>query len=117
MSNNINKKRIVVNKYTNNPSEIIEDAFYSGYGELILSIKNGEESIFTKNENGEIVKLSINKDLVEKLVLEKINELGKSSFQDLTKSQYDELIEKNEIIVDGKTIIYNENTYYMIIEE
>jgi hypothetical protein len=68
MENNLNKQRILVNKYTDNPLEIISDAFYSGYGEVILSIKKGEEGIYVKNDAGEITKLGVEQSVIESIV-------------------------------------------------
>lgn len=68
MENNLNKQRILVNKYTDNPLEIISDAFYSGYGEVILSIKKGEEGIYVKNDAGEITKLGVDQSVIESIV-------------------------------------------------
>jgi hypothetical protein len=141
MTNNLKKQRIVVNKYTNIPTEIILDAFYSGYGEVILSIRKGEEGIYAKNDAGEVVKLSTDEAFINQLIgVEKeraisaetaisksLEELSGNvetlltsnimTSQDLTRAQYDELVEKKEIVIDGKIITYNENVYYMIHEE
>lgn len=68
MENNLNKQRILVNKYTDNPLDIISDAFYSGYGEVILSIKKGEEGIYVKNDAGEITKLGVEQSVIESIV-------------------------------------------------
>lgn len=155
MENNLNKQRIIVNKYTDSPIDIIKDAFYSGYGEVIISIKKGEEGIYAKNDANEVVKLTASEvfieqlienereraisaetaisnslqelnnnidSIVEEIVNKNISELGSSYHQDLTKTQYDELVKNGEITIkdkDGndKIIHYSEDVYYMIYEE
>lgn len=142
MANNLEKQRIVINKYTDIPSDI-KNAFYSGYGEVIISIKEGEEGIYAKNVANEVVKLSTSEAFIEQLISiekeramsaetaiyselqqlnDKINGLGVAYHQDLTRTQYDTLIEKGEVTITDKngiekTIQYDENVYYMIYEE
>lgn len=116
MTNNINKQRIVVNKYTDNKDDITSGSFYSGYGEIILSIKEGEEGIYIKNDKDDVINLNNNEKLIEDILIRKSNELGFAKHQDLTLEQYNELIKRGSITIDGKTITYDDNTYYMIYE-
>lgn len=104
MADNLTNKRIIVNKYTDTTSAITKDSFYSGHGEFIVSIEPGKEGIFIKNANDDLVEIGIG---------------GSDSFihQDLTESQYEELITSGTTIVDGREIKYNPNIYYMIYED
>lgn len=89
MIDNLNKSRVLVNKHTDNPSDINSDVFYSGYGEVAISIKKGEEGIYIKNNENEVVKIAGN------------------SLQYISKSDYDKLVEDGNI---------DDNIYYMIYE-
>ena len=104
MSSNLNRKKIVINKYTDVLSDIVSNAFSSGYGEVVLSIKKGDEGIYIKNNINEVVKI------------------GGNTHQDLSKSQYEKLIKDGKVSVigpDGKqTVIeYDETIYYMVYED
>ena len=88
MSDNLNKLRSVLNKFTDQPNNITKDNCSDG--EIVISNKSGQEGIFIKNDNGEIVMAAGN------------------SLQYISKSEYDLLVENGEI---------NENVYYMIYEE
>lgn len=103
MSNNLKRTRIVVNKYTEKPSEIISDVFSSGYGEIALSIDKCDEGIFLKNNENEVVRLT-------------------NMHQDLTKSQYAQLLKEGKLLMldsegNEKTIIYKDSIYYMVYED
>ena len=102
MSNNLNKLRTVINKYTDKPSDIVEGV--CSLGEIVISTQKNNEGIYIKNNADEIVKISTNGN------------------QYISKSQYDELIEKGEIyIMDSSgepiNIKYDENIYYMVYED
>lgn len=104
MSSNLNRKKIVINKYTDVLSDIVSNAFSSGYGEVVLSIKKGDEGIYIKNNINEVVKI------------------GGNTHQDLSKSQYEKLVKDGKVSVigpDGKqTVIeYDETIYYMVYED
>jgi len=103
MDNNLKRTRIVVNKYTEKPSEIIPDVFSSGYGEIALSIDKCDEGIFLKNNENEVVRLT-------------------NMHQDLTKSQYAQLLKEGKLLMldsegNEKTIIYKDSVYYMVYED
>ena len=72
MNNNLNKQRVVVNKYTDNPLDIISSVFHDGFGEIVLSVKAGEEGIYIKNDAGEVIKIGVEKSVIENLVKETI---------------------------------------------
>lgn len=102
MSNNLNKLRTVINKYTDKPSDIVEGV--CSLGEIVISTQKNNEGIYIRNNADEIVKISTNGN------------------QYISKSQYDELIEKGEIyIMDSSgepiNIKYDENIYYMVYED
>lgn len=109
---NLNKKRSVVNKFTDNLNDITVDKFYSGHGEFIISIEAGKEGIFVKNTDNEVVELGTKRETIEEIIIEKLKEIvpvvGNSSLQALTKEQYDILVENN---------LENPNVYYMIYED
>jgi hypothetical protein len=102
MSNNLNRSRVVVNKYTDTPSDIISGVCTDG--EIVISTKKGNEGLYIKNNINEIVKI------------------GENTHQYLSESQYEKLIKDGEVLVigeDGKqTIIkYDKNIYYMVYED
>lgn len=101
MSNNLVKSRSVINKYTDEPSGITENV--CSLGEIVVSTQKGGEGIYIKNNANEIVKIDGN-----------VN-------QYISKSQYDELIEKGKIYImndngDPIVIKYDETVYYMVYE-
>lgn len=123
MSNNLDKTRILINKYTDTPSAINDNNFYSGHGEFIISIKENEEGIYIKNEKDEIVKIGeLKEDVIINLIEDKLKEKNFHKQQDLTISQYEELVDKGEVQIkdengDDIIITYDPNTYYMIYED
>jgi hypothetical protein len=101
MSNNLDKLRSVINKYTDEPSGITENV--CSLGEIVISTQKGGEGVYIKNNVNEIVKI------------------GGNVNQYISKSQYDELIEKGEIYImndNGNPIVikYDETVYYMVYE-
>lgn len=101
MSNNLDKLRSVINKYTDEPSGITENV--CSLGEIVISTQKGGEGIYIKNNANEIVKI------------------GGNVNQYISKSQYDKLIEKGEIYImddngDPIVIKYDETVYYMVYE-
>lgn len=88
MLGNLNKTRSVINKFTNTPSDITKDVCVDG--EIVISNKKGQEGIYIKNTDNEIVKIVDN------------------SHQYISKTDYDSLVERGEI---------DENIYYMIYED
>lgn len=101
MSNNLDKLRSVINKYTDEPSGITENV--CSLGEIVISTQKGGEGVYIKNNANEIVKI------------------GGNVNQYISKSQYDELIEKGEIYImndngDPIVIKYDETVYYMVYE-
>lgn len=101
MSNNLDKLRSVINKYTDEPSGITENV--CSLGEIVISTQKGGEGVYIKNNANEIVKI------------------GGNVNQYISKSQYNELIEKGEIYImddDGDPIVikYDETVYYMVYE-
>ena len=55
MSNNLNRSRVVVNKYTDTPSDITSGVCSDG--EIVISTKKGNEGLYIKNNEGEILKI------------------------------------------------------------
>lgn len=93
--------RIVVNKHSDIKSDITIDSF-TNKGEIIISNEVGNEGIFIKNTSGTPVFISANINIPKHVVL--------------TQNEYDTI--KTGGTIDGKEdIIYDENTYYAIIEE
>ena len=88
MQNNLNKTRSVINKFTDTPSDIKNNVCVEG--EIVISNKKGQEGIYIKNNENEIVKIVGN------------------SHQYISKAEYDLLVEKGEI---------DDNIYYMIYED
>lgn len=102
MNDSLNKKRSVINKYTDVPSNITDNV--CTMGEIVISTQKGSEGIYIKNNASEIIKISGN-----------INQF-------ISKSQYEKLIEEGEIYIMneiGEPIIvkYDENVYYMVYED
>ncbi len=87
MSNNLNRSRIVVNKYTDTPSDIISGVCWDG--EIVISTKKGNEGLYIKNDEGEIVKINDN------------------THRYLSRAEYEELLEKGEIDKDVYYMIYD----------
>ena len=85
MSNNLNRSRVVVNKYTDTPSDITSGICSDG--EIVISTKKGNEGLYIKNNEGEILKI-----------------IGNTHCY-LSRAEYEELVEKGEIDAD---------VYYMI---
>lgn len=92
--------RIVVNKHVIDKSSVTAGDFQKD-GEIVISNEVGNEGIFIRNSNKEPVFISAN---FPKHVV-------------LTQNQYDTMIKEGKVIIDGKEIISDENTYYAIIEE
>lgn len=87
MSNNLNRSRIVVNKYTDTPSDIISGVCSDG--EIVISTKKGNEGLYIKNNEGEIVKIIDN------------------THCDISRADYEKLVNYGGI---------DENVYYMIYD-
>ena len=51
MSNNLNKLRTVINKYTDKPSDIVEGV--CSLGEIVISTQKNNEGIYIKNNANE----------------------------------------------------------------
>ena len=88
MSSNLNKTRSVINKFTDTPSDITNDVCIEG--EIVISNKKGQEGIYIKNNENEIVKIV------------------DSSHKYISKTEYDLLVERGEI---------DDDVYYMIYED
>lgn len=91
MENNLNKQRILVNKYTDNPSDIISSVFHDGFGEIILSVKAGEEGIYIKNDAGEVIKIGVEKSVVENIVKEIIG----NQLENITGEQIESIVKES----------------------
>lgn len=120
---NIGRSRKVINKFTEVKNSVSAETIDKG--EIIILTKKDEEGAFIKNNNDEIVKISINKteldNLIKRIVdIENMN-TNSSPNQDLTKSEYEELITNNHVTIyrDGKElkINYSDKVYYMIYED
>lgn len=94
--------RIVVNKHIDKKDNI-SSVELNNKGEIIISNEKGNEGIFIPNTDKEPVFISANINVPKHVVL--------------TQNQYDTMINEGKVIIDGKEIIYDENTYYAIIEE
>lgn len=119
--NNLNNKRIIVNKYTDLSSDINESSFYEGYGEFIISIEKGKEGVYIKNAENEIVKIGVEEDFLINLFNKLMETSNIPKTQDLSETQYQTLLEEGKVTINEgdieKTIIYNSDVYYMIYED
>jgi hypothetical protein len=115
--NNLNNIRKVINKYSNS-DEDIKDYLFSD-GEIVICPSKDNEGFYIKNDNGELVKIgNVDRSVVEELVNNVMIKSGLSKQQDLSVSQYEELITNGKVLLDdGTEIIYDENTYYMVFED
>jgi hypothetical protein len=97
--------RIVVNKHSDIKSDITIDSFINK-GEIIISNEVGNEGIFIKNTSGTPVFISAKSaPIIDNHVV-------------LTQSQYDKITRGEEgVDINGNSIMYDENTYYAIVEE
>lgn len=130
--------RIIVNKHFPNSNEITDVAFSPefGKGEIIISNEVGSEALYIQNEAGNVVKVTGNysdisgtttpdeiKDFIKNYIDEELKKVTEYVLQEVSESQYKELIEKGEVvIIDNKTgeeknIVFDENTYYMVFED
>ena len=114
MENNLNKQRILVNKYTDNPSDIISSVFHDGFGEIILSVKAGEEGIYIKNDAGEVIKIGVEKSVVENIVKEIIG----NQLEDITGEQVETIV-KESVAAELENIVntINDESERAIAEE
>lgn len=96
--------KIVVNKHKQFKKDITSDEFVNK-GEIVISNQVGSEGIFVLNMNGEVVFIPARRE-----------EDTDSSHILLSAIEYDELVKNGKVIVDGKEIIYNDETYYAIYE-
>lgn len=93
--------RIVVNKHVDEKSSVTIEKFQND-GEIVISNEVGNEGIFIRNKENSPIFISANINIPKHVVL--------------TQNEYDTI--KNGGIIEGKEdIIYDENTYYAIIEE
>ena len=114
MENNLNKQRILVNKYTDNPSDIISSVFHDGFGEIVLSVKAGEEGIYIKNDAGEVIKIGVEKSVVENIVKEIIG----NQLEDITGEQVETIV-KESVAAELENIVntINDESERAIAEE
>lgn len=87
MSNNLNRTRVIVNKYTDTPSDIISGVCSDG--EIVISTKKGNEGLYIKNDEGEIVKIIDN------------------THRYISRAEYEELVKNGEIDTDVYYMIYD----------
>lgn len=114
---NLNNTRKVINKYSNSENDIKNYSLLDG--EMVISTVKENEGIYIKNENGELVKIgNIDKSHIETIVNEIMAESGVPKHQDLTETEYNTLIEVGKVTLkDGTEITYNDDVYYMILED
>lgn len=96
--------KIVVNKHKQFKDNVTPSEFVNK-GEIVISNQVGSEGIFVLNMNGEAVFIPARRE-----------ESADSSHILLSSIEYDELVKNGKVIVDGKEIIYNDETYYAIYE-
>lgn len=101
--------KIVVNKHKNSKVDITPNEFVNK-GEIIISNEVGSEGIFILNNDGNTIFISAHGNNTDGPSSEETHVL-------LSVSQYNELIENNKVVVNGKEIIYRSDAYYAIYED
>ena len=104
--------KIVVNKHVDNKAQVSSESFVNK-GEIVISNQVGGEGIYIVNKNNDPI--FIGPSTGEGSGGGSGNSDANHVF--LSSSEYETLISKGSVVVNGVTIIYDDNTYYAIYED
>jgi hypothetical protein len=126
--------KIVVNKHFDVKSEITADIFLNK-GEIAISNQVDDEGIFIVNKNKELICIGpsswnsavedakayasayTESALTQYVTKDYLDNAMEAPHVLLSSSEYKRLIEDGSVVVNGVTIVYDENTYYAIYED